>query len=68
MAEGRTQREAATAVGYAPTSRHPDRVAKMGVFLEALERWKLELKRGGSADLGPVISELMASASLRSCR
>lgn len=62
VAGGATIRAAGIAAGWGPNTRIYYKYSKRDDFAAAVERWKLELRRGGSSDLGPVISDLMEGA------
>jgi hypothetical protein len=62
VAGGASIRAAGIAAGWGRNTRTYYRYAKRPDFPDAVERWKLELRRGGSSDLGPVISDLMEGA------
>ena len=59
---GASIRAAGIAAGWGRNTRTYYRYAERPDFPDAVERWKLELRRGGSSDLGPVISDLMEGA------
>jgi len=62
VAGGASIRAAGIAAGWGRNTRTYYRYAERPDFPDAVERWKLELRRGGSSDLGPVISDLMEGA------
>ena len=63
VAAGASVRAAGIAAGWGRNTRTYYRYAKRPDFAAEVERWKLELRRGGSSDLGPVITDLMGARS-----
>lgn len=62
VAQGKTVFQAALDAGYGKTSRLCYKHTQRDDWAHEVQRWKLELQRGGSNDLGPVITELMVGA------
>jgi hypothetical protein len=62
VAAGKTIFQAAVDAGYGPKGRLCYKHTRRDDGAPEVERWKLDLQRGGSGDLAPVVNDLMAGA------